>query len=88
MSDKFRVFGTQFDPSVVQALMRQEQQREASELNRAKAATKRRRAAEKQQAQQERRSNRTSQLAAPGRGGALYFAEAPSPRNSMTWSAT
>jgi hypothetical protein len=54
MSDKFRVFGTQFDPSVVQALMRQEQQREASELNRAKAATKRRRAAEKQQAQQEK----------------------------------
>jgi hypothetical protein len=51
MSDKFRVFGTQFDPSVVQALMRQDQQREASELNRAKAATKRRKAAEKRKAQ-------------------------------------
>jgi hypothetical protein len=54
MSDKFRVFGTQFDPSVVQALMRQEQQREASELNRAKAATKRRKAMEKRRAQQQK----------------------------------
>jgi len=54
MGDKFRVFGTQFDPSVVQALMRQDQQREASELNRAKSATKRRKAAEKRQVQQEK----------------------------------
>ena len=54
MSDKFRVFGTQFDPSVVQALMRQEQQREASELNRAKAATKSRKAMEKRRAQQQK----------------------------------
>ncbi len=54
MSEKFRVFGTQFDPSVVEALLRQEQQREASELNRAKAATKRRKAVEKRRALQAR----------------------------------
>jgi len=54
MSEKFRVFGTQFDPAVVQALMRQEQQRDASELNRAKAATKRRNAVEKRRASKAR----------------------------------
>ena len=54
MSEKFRVFGTQFDPSVVQALLRQEQQREASEMNRAKAATKRRKAEEKRRARQDK----------------------------------
>jgi len=54
MSDKFRVFGTQLDPSVVQALMRHEQQREASELNRAKAATKRQKAVEKRRVQQQK----------------------------------
>jgi hypothetical protein len=54
MSEKFRVFGTQFDPSVVQALMRQEQQRKASEVNRAKAAAKRRRAQEKRRALERR----------------------------------
>lgn len=54
MSDKFRVFGTQFDPAVVQALMRQEQQREASEMNRAKAASKRRKAHDKTHARQQK----------------------------------
>lgn len=51
MSEKFRVFGSQFDPSVVQALMRQEQQRDASEINRAKATAKRRKALEKRRTQ-------------------------------------
>jgi len=54
MSDRFRVFGTQLDPSVVEALLRQDQQREASEINRAKAATKRRKAAEKRRASKAR----------------------------------
>jgi hypothetical protein len=47
MSDKLRVFGTQFDPSVVQALIRQDQQRLKSETNRARAAARRRKAQEK-----------------------------------------
>lgn len=47
MTDKFRVFGTQFDPSVVQALLRQERQRDASDMNRMKAASKRAKAADK-----------------------------------------
>jgi hypothetical protein len=51
MTDKFRVFGTQFDPSVVQALLRQERQRDASEMNRMKAASKRSKATEKRRAQ-------------------------------------
>jgi hypothetical protein len=50
MTDKFRVFGTQFDPSVVQALLRQERTRDASEMNRMKAASKRAKAAERRRA--------------------------------------
>jgi hypothetical protein len=54
MSEKFRVFGTQFDPSVVQALMRQERHRGASEVNRAKAAVKRRKASDKRRQPRDR----------------------------------
>jgi hypothetical protein len=51
MSDMYRVFGTQFDPAVVQGLLRQERQRQLSERNRKKSvATKRRKSAEHQAA--------------------------------------
>ena len=44
MSDLLRVFGSQLDPSVVQGLLRQERQLEASKRNRERAeATARRR---------------------------------------------
>jgi hypothetical protein len=55
MSEIFRVFGTQFDPSVVQGLLRQERKRKDSERNRSRAAARVRR---KTAAKQSRRSSR------------------------------
>ena len=57
MSDLLRVFGSQLDPSVVQALLRQERQLEASKRNRERAeATARRRRARSRHRQNFRRN--------------------------------